>query len=322
MYNNIEKYYPGILFFVKAVILVLAYRLISDRVLEDRSYLFFLENLGNRGIRALPLALLLLSMTALNWYTEVSKWQALTSRIMKISFWEALKQSLSSLTVSLVTPNRIGEYGAKAMYFARENRAQVLFCNFVGNFSQMSITVVFGLLGVWVADGQISGLDFVSISLSGAWLLLAAAGVTLLLATRFWKRLYPRVISMLRTIPGTLLLNVWGLSVLKYLVFSHQFYFLLFFLGVELDYAQCMSLIAISYMISSLIPGFLIFDWLVKGSVAVLIFGRFGVDEMQVLSVTSLMWLLNFGLPSLLGVLYVITFRRPRLAAIKSKAKA
>ena len=70
-----------------------------------------------------------------------------------------------------------------------------------------------------------------------------------------------------------------------------------------------MALLSLSYLISSLIPGFVLFDWLVKGSVAVAIFGRFGVDEIVVLSITSVMWLLNFGFPSLLGTLYVMAFK-------------
>ena len=80
-----------------------------------------------------------------------------------------------------------------------------------------------------------------------------------------------------------------------------------------------MSLISTSYLISSVIPGFLLFDWLVKGSVAVVVFSSFGVGEILVLSITSVMWLLNFGLPTLAGSLYVITFSRPRLAVAKSK---
>jgi hypothetical protein len=51
-----------------------------------------------------------------------------------------------------------------------------------------------------------------------------------------------------------------------------------------------------------------IFDWLVKGSVAVSLFGFFGVDELVILSITSLMWMLNFALPSLVGMIFVLTF--------------
>jgi hypothetical protein len=133
------------------------------------------------------------------------------------------------------------------------------------------------------------------------------------------KGIYSTLLVRLRAIPASLLTNAFLLSALKYLVFSHQFYFLLLFFGVELDYVLCMSLITTSYLISSVIPGFVLFDWLVKGSVAVVLFSGFGVNEILVLSITSVMWLLNFGLPTLAGSLYVITFNRRRLAVVKSK---
>jgi len=41
MYNNIQKYYPQFLFFAKLIILVFAYRLVSQRIFEEGSYDFF-----------------------------------------------------------------------------------------------------------------------------------------------------------------------------------------------------------------------------------------------------------------------------------------
>jgi hypothetical protein len=134
-----------------------------------------------------------------------------------------------------------------------------------------------------------------------------------------WSGFYARLMEGVRSVRHPVLLEAFSLSWIKYLVFAHQFYFLLRVFGVDLDYLLCMSLISISYLVASIIPGFVLFDWLVKGSVAVTVFARFGVDEMLVLSITSLMWLLNFGLPSLLGSFYVITYRKPALATQKSR---
>ena len=319
MYDKIEKYYPAILFFAKIAILILAYGLVSERLFGDRRYLFFLENLKQIKIWAFPFALLLLSMTLLNWWFEVVKWKNLASGIKQISRAEALKQSLASLTVSLITPNRIGEYGAKALYFDPKDRKRVVLYNFMGNFSQMSITVLFGSLGLWVVYGQVSPAFLPDLPVTGILAIVATVLVAGILLGYIRKGIYSTLLVRLRAIPGSLLTSAFFLSALKYLVFSHQFYFLLLFFGVELDYVLCMSLIATSYLISSVIPGFVLFDWLVKGSVAVVLFSGFGVNEILVLSITSVMWLLNFGLPTLAGSLYVITFNRRRLAVVKSK---
>ena len=64
----------------------------------------------------------LIGMTLLNWILEIIKWKILVNTIQHISFLEAAKQSLSSHTLSLITPFKLGEYGGKALYFKPTNR--------------------------------------------------------------------------------------------------------------------------------------------------------------------------------------------------------
>ena len=248
-------------------------------------------------------------MTGLNWLVEILKWWRLAVMVQPTSFVQAMKQSLSSLTVSLITPNRIGEYGAKALYFRRKDRSRVILLNFISNFSQMSTTILFGVLGFWWVYESFPGLNLKEINVMKIGLFALTIGIGLVIIGKLWRGFYSKLIRDLQSVRNRTLLDVFVLSLLKYLVFSHQFYFLLVLFGVDLGYLECMSLLSLSYLISSLIPGFVIFDWLVKGSVAVAVFGRFGVDEILVLSITSVMWLLNFGLPSLVGTLYVMAFK-------------
>jgi len=62
------------------------------------------------------------------------------------------------------------------------------------------------------------------------------------------------------------------------------------------------------YLITSLIPMLFIFDVVVKGSVAIWLFGYLNVPELSILSVVSLMWILNFVLPSIVGSYFVFNF--------------
>jgi hypothetical protein len=309
MYNNIQKYYPRFLFFAKLIILVFAYRLVSQRIFEEGSYVFFLDQLYSLKAWAPWVIIFLLAMTGLNWLFEILKWQRLAVLVQPTSFGQALKQSLSSLTVSLITPNRIGEYGAKALYFRRKHRSRVILFNFISNFSQMSTTILFGALGFWWVYESLPGLNLKEINIMKTGLFVLTVAIGFVIVGKMWRGFYSKLIKDLKSVRAGTLINVFALSLLKYLVFSHQFYFLLVLFGVDLGYLECMSLLSLSYLISSLIPGFVIFDWLVKGSVAVAVFGRFGVDEILVLSITSVMWLLNFGLPSLIGTLYVMAFK-------------
>jgi len=85
-------------------------------------------------------------LTIANWFFEILKWKTIVSEIQNISFTTALKQSLASLTVSLATPNRIGEYGAKAYFFEKEKRKNIVLLIFFHNSFQMAVTMLFGVL--------------------------------------------------------------------------------------------------------------------------------------------------------------------------------
>ena len=98
------------------------------------------------------------------------------------------------------------------------------------------------------------------------------------------------------------------LSTLRYLVFSYQFFFLMSLFEIELGYLESMSIISSMYILSSVIPSIFIFDVVVKSGVAVYLFSFVGVDEIIVLSITTLMWLFNFVLPSILGSYHVLNF--------------
>ena len=95
-----------------------------------------------------PKTLFFYSITIFNWFFEILKWRIFVSTIKKTSFFEALEQSLGGLTASLITPNRNGDYGAKAIYFEKQYRKRIVFLNLMGDVSQMTITTILGIIGV------------------------------------------------------------------------------------------------------------------------------------------------------------------------------
>ena len=105
-------------------------------------------------------------------------------------------------------------------------------------------------------------------------------------------------------------------SFIRYLIFSFQLYVLLLIFGVTINYFEAMILISSMYVLSSIIPTLLMFDVVIKSSVAVYVFSLAGIDELTILCVMTLMWLLNFVLPSIFGSYYVLQFKLPKKAII------
>ena len=73
-----------------------------------------------------------------------------------------------------------------------------------------------------------------------------------------------------------------------------------------------MMIISSMYLLSSIIPSIFIFDVVIKGSVALYLFSFVGINELVILSTITLMWLLNFVLPSLVGSYYVLNYKLPK----------
>jgi len=62
------------------------------------------------------------------------------------------------------------------------------------------------------------------------------------------------------------------------------------------------------YLLVSIIPSIFIFDVIIKGSVAVYLFSFVGANELTILVIVTIMWLLNFVMPSIFGSYHVLNF--------------
>lgn len=286
---------------------------ICQKLLENHQLQFsdFWDILIKNEVFSLKNILFLLIFTFFNWLLEILKWKELASFVKSTSFISATKQSLASLTTSLITPNRIGEYGAKAMCFEKSFRKQILGLNLVGNFYQMLATLLFGVIGfsylVWSKNITI---DFHRV-FRGLLLGLFIFTAFFFGAKHFNYRgySYQKSREFIQKISKELNFKAALLSFLRYVVFSHQFYFLLMIFKIDISYIDAIAAITSVYFIASIVPMLSLFDVVLKGTVAVWIFSYFNVEPLTVLSITTLMWLFNFVLPAIIGSYFVLTFK-------------
>jgi len=248
----------------------------------------------------------------LNWYSETLKWQTLIRTMQKINFRTALKQTLAALTVSLATPNRIGDYGAKVLFFEKDKRKKILLFNFFTNAAQLFATVIFGSVGLTFC---LSNYD-IPYSTSTLFA-MGIAGTSILVIGHFFrdKELFVKgftvsnTIRFYRNLPTNTKLKVLLLSILRYFTFSSMFYFLLLFFGAEIEFYTAMLLIFTTYLLVSIMPSIFIFDVVIRGGVALWLFSFEGVSDFIVLATVLSMWLFNFVIPSIFGSAYVIRFQ-------------
>lgn len=248
--------------------------------------------------------LLLALLSLINWFFEIKKWQVLVSAEKKISFKTAAKQSLIALSASIFTPSRIGEYGVKPLFFDKNLRVHIFFLTFLHHFLQLQVTLILGGIGALLF---ISGFNFEIYANEKRALAIAAFFALTLLVLMLWKRdkqlfgfSLAKAFAYLAK-KRALVQKAFLFSFLKYIVFAHQFYGLALLFKPGLDYYLAMVVISVMYLLSSLLPVLSALEMLVKGGIAIWLFGFLGMPEIPMLSVVTLMWLLNVCLPALLG---------------------
>lgn len=314
MYNSLpHKTKQFFWLLIKLSIVIGCGYFIYQRLLENKELdiKVFYQKVIENDVFALKNLSFLLFLTFLNWFLEVLKWQNLVSFIKQISLLTALKQSLAAHTTSLITPNKIGEYGAKVMFFKPLQRKTIVGLNLVGNFYQLTATLFFGFLGFgyFVFQHNVE-IDFHRIF--RGFLLFVILIATFLLGTKHFNRKNYRVTKAKQFIGKISIginLKTVGLSFLRYLIFSHQFYVLLLIFNIKIGYINALSAIVSVYFVASFVPMLTLFDVVLKSTVAVWVFSYFRVNVVSILSITSLLWLLNFVLPALIGSYFVLTFK-------------
>ena len=273
---------------------------------------YFLELLHDNKVVTTTNIIILLAFSFLNWSLESLKWKVLVNEVMKISVSEAIKQSLSSLTASIITPNRIGEYGAKAIYYSKISRKKILGLNLIGNLTQLGATLIFGIIGLlYVTNTYQIPVYYKAIR----FIILGIVFSSFFFAYSSRKKFtikgysFSKLNQFLKSIQAQTIITTGFLSVLKYVVFSHQFYFLIWIFKIDISYLEAMAFITSMYIIVSVIPTIFILDVIVKGSVAVWLFSFVGVNEFVLVAITTLMWLFNFAFPATIGSYFVLRFK-------------
>ncbi len=268
----------------------------NDKLDWEKFIVLFQKNQSVAGIGFIVL------LSVLNRYFEILKWQNLVSYLRKISLAEASKQVLGSLTAGLFTPNGLGEYAGKALFFEKSKTKKIVFLNLICNGIQMILSIVFGTIGLWVLG---YGFWVLIIFLSAFALWILGFGLK-----KFKIKGYSieKLLHKTNEIPKSIHQKNIFLAVCRYLVFSYQYYFLFLAFDVDLPYFTLIATIASVYFLASSLPSFQFLDFAVKGSVAVYFFGILGVNEWIVVFISTLMWFLNVVLPVIIGSYYVMNF--------------
>jgi hypothetical protein len=173
----------------------------------------------------------------------------------------------------------------------------------------MILTVIFGIFGLLYFNSQYNVITAKTVALIFGFLILLFIILFSVKKITITGYSIEKLIQKINEIPKPIHQKNIFLGICRYLVFSHQYYFLFLAFDVDLPYLTLLATITSVYFLASSLPTFQFLDFAVKGSVAVYFFAILGVNEWIVIFISTLMWFLNVVLPVIIGTYYVLNYK-------------
>lgn len=252
------------------------------------------------GHKILFLISVLLIFSGLNWFGEIKKWESLVGDVSTIL---SAKQTLIAHGLSLFTPQKLGEYGGKCLFYKESDYYRIIAFTAVGHFTQLLSTMVIGVFGIIVLFNQFNISEVLNFKWSWAFLVFPV-----LYFVKPIRQKTTKILEVLKNIEMSKIGLALGWSIFRYVFFAHQFYILLLCFNLDIPYFTALAAISLVYFIASLLPVFSIADALVKGSLALSIFGLLGFNSPAILMVVFLMWFSNSVLPAVIGYFWMFSW--------------
>lgn len=284
------------------------------------------EALSRDGIKHSENYLLLFGaffLGLLNWSLESFKWKTLVNTIQKkFTYQNAVSGVLMGVFLGFITPNRIGEFGGRLFKIEPGHKIQALSLAFRGGLVQFVTTFTIGLIST-IFVGLICKLvecpSFISETV--LYTLLFIMTIILILIYYNFNVVvnYISKISILSKlikfdyvnidVSKRILTRVFLITVLRYFVYMHQYILLAYFFSIEVHYLYLFSAVSTMLLIQTLGPSFPLIDLPYRGLILIELLSDYTDNQLNILFVILLVWILNLVLPAIIGYLNFVNLK-------------
>lgn len=265
------------------------------------------------------LILLVLFLVPVNIYLEGIKWKIQLKPIENISNWKSFLSIFTGITAGMFFPNRMGNFLGRIFMLEKGDRIKAAMVTIVGGMGQMIATVSIGLIAsIFFAKKHLVLLTIAVIFIITT-LLIMYFNIHFLKCFQFlipkkFKEKTKEYFEIFSLYNKKELLKILAISFLRYFLYTFQFVLLIWAFNVPLTYFKAMIAISLTYILMMIIPFITITEIAVRGSVSILVFEKWliinGINisyGMMVFSASSLLWIFNIAIPSIIGLF--LTYR-------------
>ena len=331
-------------FLLQLIIILLAYWFIYRELFQKRDILQVVKILKDQFINRAFLYFLIyiFLLMFVNWGLEAQKWKYLIGKFEHISFFQSFKAVFSGVTVSVFTPNRIGEYFGRVFILKQLHPLKGVFITFIGSMGQLLSTIVFGLLALLFFMPRLFDISLFPNQLI-YWSIVILSLLCIFFLILFYlnfqyvstliERLIPhkyekikRYTDIFKSYQSRELAFVFLFSILRYMIFSLQFILLLLAFHIKLPASQYLILVPLIFFAITVVPTIALSELGIRGSISLYLIGFFiensgNLDNdtsVGIIAASTLLWVINLVLPAIIGALFVFNLRFLRPYKINS----
>ena len=259
-----------------------------------------------------------------NWGIEARKWQVLLRPLQAMSFFRSFKAILAGVAFAMNTPNRIGEYGGRVLFVDEGNRIRSVSLTIAGSFSQLIITLVLGITGLFILSDDFTNRETISsFPIWFRFIKVILAVITIICLLIYFRISWiikgvekmPGVssivkhIAILEELSVTLLLRVLSLSFTRFLIFIIQYNLLLQVLHVDVSWWHGFWIVSILFLCLAIGPTIAILELGLRWEYSLFLFSLYSQNTVGIYVVATAIWLINLVLPALAGSLLLLGLR-------------
>jgi MFS family permease len=220
----------------------------------------------------------------------------------------------TGISISLLTPNRIGEYAGRIIYLHDDNKLKGVTANIVSSFAQFIAASIFGIAGCIYHIIKFNTEWYLPYILLGSILVLIALCLLYFRLDKFvtWLNKFTilhkinSTMQVVKTYSQPLLMQIIVLSACRYIVFALQYYFLLHTFQIDIAMVPALLSVFLIFWLMAIIPTIALAEIPVRTEVSYRILQVFSANTIGIMSASVLLWLINLMIPALIGAAVLI----------------
>ncbi|RYG21652.1 MAG: hypothetical protein EOO07_02050 [Chitinophagaceae bacterium] len=264
----------------------------------------------------------LLALMALNWASEAYKWKLLIAKVQFIKFSTSVHTIVCGISLGTITPGRIGDFGTRMMLLPPYKRVFGTVMLGVGVFAQI---IMFNILAsialpifLYLYKPEYMNVVYVMMFANPTYcailliLYLNVGSLDKLISKIGFLRRYQRFFTILSSYSRLFLIKVIGICLFRFAILVVQYYLLIHLLIPTITVAEVILMITLWFAIQSTIPSIDILNVGIRGVTAIYFFGFVTDKHAAIAVITTVIWLVNLIVPSIIGLFLIIALPQNR----------